>query len=432
MTRRSPRAVAAATALVMAMAATITLSSSPARAARLPTVSRIAADATDAAAANAAPSPGGLPVVLLHGMGDSCCALGSIGGVAKFIESRLGVFVHSIATGEGELRDVASSFYGNVNDQVADMCRQLKALPDELANGFHMVGFSQGGQFLRAVVQRCGHELPGPVHTLVTLGGQHQGVSNSPVCARAAGGAAQQACAAVQAALAAGAYSAWVREHIVQAQYFKDPSSYETYLERNVFLPDINNEVEGERNGLYVKNLGGLEKLVLLRFRDDSVVEPAESSLFGFWEVDEDDDDAEERKAEGRRIVPMCESRLYREDWLGLRALDERNGVENGVCGGGGGGGDDSTAGPRGNGGLVFDTVPGDHMQFSMKWFEEEVMDRWLAAAPEEGWLARAREAQREAQAVAEEARPEAGRGGMAGAREREVRGGAASARPAR
>jgi hypothetical protein len=31
----------------------------------------------------------------------------------------------------------------------------------------------------QAVVERCGHKLP-PVHTLITLGGQHQGVANTP------------------------------------------------------------------------------------------------------------------------------------------------------------------------------------------------------------------------------------------------------------
>jgi hypothetical protein len=31
-----------------------------------------------------------------------------------------GVFVHSIATGEGEYWDIWSSFFGNINDQVSD------------------------------------------------------------------------------------------------------------------------------------------------------------------------------------------------------------------------------------------------------------------------------------------------------------------------
>lgn len=384
-----------------ALLAVAVLASAPARAARVPGGADrlVISAAADAADADAAADPKPLPVVLWHGMGDSCCMLGSIGGVAKFLESRLGVFVHSIATGEGELKDVASSFYGNVNDQVAAVCEQLSSpeLQKELSGGFNLVGFSQGGQFLRAVVQRCGHELPGPVHTLVTMGAQHMGVSNAPACSRVAaggGGAAAKACAAVEAALSVGAYSAWVRDHVVQAQYFKSPSDYGEYLERNVFLPDINNEAQDakDRSPLYKKNLAALERLVLYRFANDSVVEPAESSHFGFWDVE----GGEEEEGQ-RRIVPLCESRMYMDDLLGLRELDGR-GAGGPVCGGDGGRPDSSSSSTteRGSGGLVLAMAPGDHMQFHMKWFEEDVVARWLAPPPAKGWVERARAAQRE------------------------------------
>jgi palmitoyl-protein thioesterase len=41
----------------------------------------------------------------------------------------------------------------------------------QLQNGYNAVGFSQGGQFLRAVAQRC----PSPrMRSLITIGAQHQ------------------------------------------------------------------------------------------------------------------------------------------------------------------------------------------------------------------------------------------------------------------
>ena len=93
-----------------------------------------------------------LPVVLWHGMGDSCCNSHSIGAVRNRIQQVLGgeeilsnpkddyfdvhatlctrhisvvihvspsagVFVHSIATGEGGPADSESSIFGNVNAQ---------------------------------------------------------------------------------------------------------------------------------------------------------------------------------------------------------------------------------------------------------------------------------------------------------------------------
>jgi hypothetical protein len=69
-------------------------------------------------------------------------------------------------------------------------------------------------------VQRCGHKLP-RVHNLITLGGQHQGVANTPGCATDLTGVAATACTAMQVLLARGAYAPWVRENLVQAQYFK-------------------------------------------------------------------------------------------------------------------------------------------------------------------------------------------------------------------
>ncbi|GBF88133.1 hypothetical protein Rsub_00845 [Raphidocelis subcapitata] len=285
---------------------------------------------------------GGLPVVLWHGMGDSCCAAGSMGAVRAAIEEELGVFVHSVATGDGEYHDIWSSFMGNVNAQVEVVCDALADMP-ELEGGFNMVGFSQGGQFLRAVVERCGHRLP-PVHTLITVGGQHQGVMNTPGCTQgsAATGWADKACQVMQGLLARGAYAPWVRENVVQAQYFKDPHNLDAYLASSTFLADINNDRD-DKEGRYADNLAALERLVLYRFEDDSTVVPRDSAWFSFFN--------------GTDLVPLCEQDIYTEDWIGLRRIGEK-------------------------GGLYFESVPGEHMQFTLQWFREEVVARWLAGEP--------------------------------------------------
>lgn len=44
-----------------------------------------------------AATDGALPVVLWHGMGDSCCSMGSMGAVKKLIEDRLGEGVYCVA-----------------------------------------------------------------------------------------------------------------------------------------------------------------------------------------------------------------------------------------------------------------------------------------------------------------------------------------------
>ncbi|GAU99482.1 hypothetical protein RvY_10480-3 [Ramazzottius varieornatus] len=99
---------------------------------------------------NSQPTKGGAtptPIVMWHGMGDSCCARG-IGGIQKMIEANIsGVFVHSIQIGKNEEEDFANSYFMPVNTQVDTVCQKLSQIP-ELQNGYHAIGFSQGGQFL--------------------------------------------------------------------------------------------------------------------------------------------------------------------------------------------------------------------------------------------------------------------------------------------
>jgi palmitoyl-protein thioesterase len=283
-------------------------------------------------------------VVLWHGLGDSCCASHSIGYVANLISDSLGVYVHSIATGDGTIADVSSTFFGNVNDQVAKVCEELADMP-ELKGGFNAIGFSQGGQFMRAVVERCqGTEANGRprMHTLVTMGGQHQGIYNLPNCQTDEDDPRDKPtamCLTVQRLVAAGAYLPFIRDQLIQAQYFKDPFRMDDYLASNIFLPDINNERE-VKNATYADNLASLERLVLYRFEKEYTVVPRGSEWFDFFD--------------GTRLVNMSDTDLYKEDWIGLRRLDEAGGVFRGQV-------DDSL-----------------HMQFTDAWFTENVIDKFL------------------------------------------------------
>ena len=74
---------------------------------------------------------------------------------------------------------------------------------------------------MRAVVQRCQHRGP-RMHTLVTLGGQHQGVMNVPLCWNPSFNATPSLlCRAMQSVVGWGAYLPLIRTHLIQAQYFK-------------------------------------------------------------------------------------------------------------------------------------------------------------------------------------------------------------------
>jgi len=78
--------------------------------------------------------------------------------------------VHRLADPRDSLTDAPQ--YGNVNEQIDFVAEQIANIT-ELKDGFDAIGFSQGGQFLRAYVER--YNTP-PVHNLVTFGSQHMGM----------------------------------------------------------------------------------------------------------------------------------------------------------------------------------------------------------------------------------------------------------------
>jgi len=274
------------------------------------------------------------PTVLWHGMGDTCCNPLSMGSVKREIEKSLpGIYVFSIEIGTSAIADQMAGFIGNVNDQVAGVCKTLKADP-KLKDGFDAIGFSQGGQFLRAYVERCNDP---PVHNLITFGGQHMGVSDIPDCM----GANQSLCKIMAELLSRGAYVPGVRDVSVQAQYFRAPMEYPNYLADNIFLPDLNNEKDA-KNATYKANLISLDNFVLIKFTNDTMVVPKESSWFGAFAI-----------GSLSTIVPMQSQPLYTQDWIGLQTLDKA-------------------------GKLVFKTCPGEHMHITMDYLHDEVIVPYL------------------------------------------------------
>ncbi|EGD79194.1 palmitoyl-protein thioesterase 1 [Salpingoeca rosetta] len=274
------------------------------------------------------------PTVLWHGMGDTCCLPFSMGAVKKEIEKHLpDIYVYSIMLGKNEIEDEFEGFFGNVNTQVDNICTKLKSDPN-LKNGFNAVGFSQGGQFLRAYVQRCNDP---PVHNLVTLGGQHMGVTDIPHCTATNA----TLCQLMAEALSVGAYVDGIRNYSVQAQYFRSAFEYKKYLEKNIFLADLNNE-RATKNATYKQNLASLNRFVLIEFSEDTMVVPRESSQFGYF-----------KEGAMKEIVPMRQQPIYTEDWIGLQQLDKDNRIVEKKC-------------------------PGDHLQFTMKYFLDNVISPFL------------------------------------------------------
>uniref|UniRef100_A0A1L8DPR4 Palmitoyl-protein thioesterase 1 n=2 Tax=Nyssomyia neivai TaxID=330878 RepID=A0A1L8DPR4_9DIPT len=242
-----------------------------------------------------------LPVVLWHGMGDSCCFPFSLGSIKKLIEEHIpGVTVISLKIGNSLIEDYESGFFVHPNKQVEEVCQRLQNDP-QLAGGFNAIGFSQGGQFLRALVQRCSSLQ---VKNLISIGGQHQGVFGLPNCSSLS----SKTCEYFRKLLNYAAYEKWVQNFLVQATYWHDPLNEDAYRAGSTFLADINNERQINQD--YIDNLKKLENFVMIKFLNDTIVQPKESSWFGFYAPGSDEE-----------IVPLEKSRIYQEDRLGLKSL---------------------------------------------------------------------------------------------------------------
>ncbi|NXW85113.1 PPT1 thioesterase, partial [Alopecoenas beccarii] len=271
-----------------------------------------------------------VPLVIWHGMGDSCCNPMSMGYIKKMVEDKIpGIYVLSLKIGNNMIQDMQNSFFMNVNDQVRDVCGQLAADP-RLQGGYNAMGFSQGGQFLRAVAQRCPSP---PMLSLISIGGQHQGsVYGFPRCP----GESSHICDWIRKTLDLGAYTQAVQEHLVQAEYWHNPLKEEEYRKNSVFLADINQE-RGV-NETYKKNLMALKKFVMVKFLNDTMVDPPISEWFGFY-----------KSGQAKETIPLKETSLYTEDHLGLQEMDKA-------------------------GKLVFLGVAGDHLHVTEEWFYSTIL----------------------------------------------------------
>ncbi|OCK83521.1 alpha/beta-hydrolase [Lepidopterella palustris CBS 459.81] len=267
-----------------------------------------------------------LPLVIWHGLGDNYAAdgLASVGELAN--STNPGTFVYNIRLDEDPGSDRTATFFGNLTLQMQQVCEDLATHPIlSTAPAINAIGFSQGGQFLRGYIERCNNP---PVRNLVTFGSQHNGIAEFQTC-----GAMDWLCKGAMALLRTNTWSQYVQSHLVPAQYYRtcnvstgEPT--DEYLEYSNFLADINNERK-TKNSTYAENLASLEKFVMFVFKDDTTVIPKESGWF-----------AQVTNLTSGEVTPLRERSIYKEDWVGLRKLDDK-------------------------GALVFREAEGGHMQLS-------------------------------------------------------------------
>ncbi|SGY97094.1 BQ5605_C035g11382 [Microbotryum silenes-dioicae] len=267
-----------------------------------------------------------------------------------------GVYVHLIGVSEDGAADQRSTFFGNANDQIALVCEQLTQIPELVdtqlnpSGKVEAIGFSQGGQLLRGLVERCS-ELK--FRSLITLGSQHMGISSLPPCPP--GSSPFSTCHLFHLSLLKnGLYSSWAQQNLLLAQYVRDEARIEDYLKVNAFLKDVNNEREGDRqvgpptdgevigvrgrdqgegrNQTYKRNFARLEKLVLLRFSLDTTVVPPHTAHFTLPSPTASPCPIPLDPTCYVDPVEWADLPLYQDDYIGLKELDARGVVWKGIC----------------------------------------------------------------------------------------------------
>ena len=212
--------------------------------------------------------------------------------------------IYYIRLDEDPSADRTATFWGNVTLQVQKVCDDLASHPIlSRAPAVNALGFSQGGQFLRAYIERCNSPK---VENLVTFGSQHNGISEFQDCA-----ANDWLCHSWRGVLKGNAWGSFSQSKLVPAQYYRDPEDLDNYLEYSNFLADINNERK-VKNHTYKENMMKLGKFAMFMFADDTTVVPKESAFFS------------EVNTTSEAVTKLQDRDIYQEDWIGLRFLDEK------------------------------------------------------------------------------------------------------------
>lgn len=101
-----------------------------------------------------------------------------------------------------------------------------------------------------------------------------------------------------------------LQDTVAAGGYFRNPDDLDNYLHKSKFLPRLNNEIGSELAEKNRERIKALNGFMMVMFDQDEVVSPRISQIFG------------------DRSGPMESQELYKNDYLGLKYLNEKNRLE--------------------------------------------------------------------------------------------------------
>ncbi|KAG7536078.1 Alpha/Beta hydrolase fold [Arabidopsis suecica] len=239
-----------------------------------------------------------VPFIILHEIGTQCSDATNA-NFTQLLTNLSGSPGFCLEIGNG----ISDSWLMPLTRQAEIACDNVKQMQD-LSQGYNIVGRAQGNLVARGLIEFC-DDGP-PVHNYVSLAGPHAGIAVLPRCTRSG-----LLCDVANGLGNETVYSDFVQDNLAPSGYFKDPKNVTEYLKGCKYLPKLNNERPADqRNQTYKDRFTSLQKLVFVLFQNDTVIVPKESSWFGFYP-----------DGDFTHVLPVSQTKLYIEDWIGLKAL---------------------------------------------------------------------------------------------------------------
>lgn len=214
-----------------------------------------------------------------------------------WVRGQMGTYVRCINSGDDHPEN---SHWVSIKEQGEFICNQVMQDP-ELQGEFNLFGNSQGTITGRYLIQFC--PLQGRIRNWVANGGPVNGVSAMPHCEEGT------FCVIVNTLAGLFLNFDFLQAVYAPSNFWRTPGDETRFKIHSAFLAEANNELDQKNETIKQKFLQ-LNHARFIKFTYDQVVLPKDSSWWG-------------KKAVDGSIIPKEDQAMYKEDWFGLRTMEE-------------------------------------------------------------------------------------------------------------